>query len=108
MKALVLSRFSLGELYSKLKKAGIKKFVDYYRINPSWKDTEDVINVMKKQKCNTIVTVCNFYLALKVMSELALKQAFVVIPKRTFGAEILKADIYIIESEKVKLTVYES
>jgi len=107
MKALVLSRFSLGGLYSRLRRKGITKFVDYYSLKPSWKSEKDVISVMKKQKCNTIVTVCNFYLALKVMSELALKQVFIIMPKRTFGAEILKADIYIIESEKVEIKKYE-
>jgi len=107
MKALVLSRFSLGELYTKLRRLGIKEFVDFYKIRKAWRSDDDIVSVITEQKCNTAVVISNFFLALRIMQRAGFKRVFVVIPKRAFGGEILKADIYTIEAGEVKVTKYE-
>ena len=87
--------------------AGIKEFVDFYEKNRTWKTAEDIIKVAKEQKCDTVIIVSNFKLAIELMSRLRLKTVYVIVPRIMSTVEIYKADIYVIHSQEIILTKYE-
>ena len=108
MKALVVSRLSLGNAYEKLRKFGITEFVDYYEKHDGWKTEDDIIKAIESEKCDTVVIVSNFWLALRILAKSNVKSVFVVQPIIANVHEILKARIYQIIAENVTVIEHES
>jgi len=107
MKALVVSRLSLGKIYEGLRKKGVKDFIDFYERKDGWKDENDIIEVIEKEKCDTVVIISNIWLALKLMAKAKLNTVFVVIPQTAGINEIYKAKIYTITVNEIIMAEYE-
>ena len=96
MKALVVSRLSLGErLIQKLKENGVKEFVDYFKHYKEYKGTDDVIKAVKELKCDTAVVTANFYTAVALLAN-GVNTVFVIVPKHAGLTEIISADLYVV------------
>jgi len=108
MRALVVSRLSLGSIYERLRKIGITEFVDYYERYDGWKTEDDIIKAIESEKCDTVVIISNFWLALRILAKANVKSVFVIMPKLTYTHEIFKARIYQIITEDVTIIEHES
>jgi len=107
MKALVVSRLSLGRVYESLIKLGVKEFIDFYELKDGWKSERDIIEEMEKEKCETAIIIANFWLALRLLAKAKLKKVFVIVPKAVGINEVYRAKIYEIIAHDVVILEHE-
>ena len=107
MRALVVSRLSLGRVYESLMKLGVEEFVDFYEHYDEWKEDKDIIKAVEEHKCETAVVVANFWLALRLLAKAKLNKVFVVAPKAVGVNEIYRAKIYEIIAHDVVILEHE-
>jgi len=107
MRALVVSRLSLGRVYESLMKLGVRDFVDFYEKKDKWKDENDLMEIAEKENCETAVIVANFWLALRLLAKAKLNKVFVIAPKAVGVNEIYRAKIYEITAHDVIIREHE-
>jgi len=107
MKALVVSKLSLGRVYESLIKLGVKELVDFYELKDGWESEKDIIEVMEKEKCDTAVIIANFWLALRLLAKAKLNKVFVIVPKAVGVNEVYRAKIYEIIAHDVVILEHE-
>ena len=107
MRALVVSRLSLGRAYEALMKLGCKEFIDFYEKKEGWKSEKDILEVIDKEKCDTAVIIANFWLALRLLAKAKLNKVFVIVPKAVGVNEIYRAKIYEIIAHDVVVLEHE-
>jgi len=107
MKALVVSRLSLGRVYESLIKLGVKEFIDFYELRDGWESEKDIIEVINEKKCETAIIIANFWLALRLLAKAKLKKVFVIVPKAVGVNEVYRAKIYEIIAHDVVILEHE-
>jgi len=99
MKALVVSRFGLGErILQKLRESGVTEFVDYHRFKDHYKEICDILNVANEQGCDSVIIIANFYLATLLLAR-GFKTVYVIVPRYHNYVEIISGDIYEIRGD---------